>query len=200
MSELDQTSAAIELEEDNLIPDELALLKEQANVLGIKFNANIGLDKLRAKVLAVQKGTSEDEEEEDLESTEEEVTKVVKETETQKRTRIAKEALQLVRVQVTCLDPGKASNQGELITVCNKYIKRMCKFVLFNKPYHIPQMMLDTLKEARFTIQVTEKRDGREFKRMAQVPKYSVEILPALTESELARLAKTQALRENDKE
>lgn len=183
------------VEQEAQLPDERTLLKEQADVLGIRYSPNIGVDKLKAKILEATEGSTESDEED---TSKEAPTAAVKgETSIQKKTRFNKESRRLVRVQVTCLDPTKAGDQGDIITVRNKYIKRMSKFVLFNKPYHIPALMVDTLREARYTVQITERVNGKEVRRMASMPKYSVQILDPLTKEELERLAKSQALRDN---
>jgi hypothetical protein len=58
-------------DEENNKPDELAMLKKRATIMGIKFSNNIGLDALRAKVNAKIEG--EGEEGEDTEAEDETV-------------------------------------------------------------------------------------------------------------------------------
>lgn len=168
--------------EPEVVVDELTVLKQRADVLGIKYSPNIGVDKLREKinnVLAVK--------EEEKTSTNPNLI----------RKRVKAEAMKLIRCRITNLDPKKASLPGEIITVANSYIGTVRKFVPFGEVtengYHIPYCIYLFIKNRKFqSIRTTKNAKGELVTHTALVPEFAIEVLPQLTEKELKDLAKAQ--------
>lgn len=179
--------------------DELVALKERADLMGIKYHPNISLEKLREKVNnALESKTndsdeSDDSDEENQDSKQD--TKSVKETLAQSRIRLKKEQLKEIRVNVVCMNPIKKNFTGEYFSVSNGVLGTTTKFVQFNTPWHMPQILVDDIKSKTCSIYVKDKdAKGDWIERQKQIKEYVVEILPSLTQEGLDDLAKQQAL------
>lgn len=182
------------------IPDEKTILLERAKQLGIKVSGNIGLDTLREKIQDHLDGkVSKDEnEEKDTKKAESKDTEPVEETLAAKVKRLRLDALQLVRVRITCMNPFKKDITGEVITVSNRYIGRVSKLIPFNleEPYHVPKVLIEELKTRRYLNVKTVRKDGVDVvqpEAMRELPEYAIEYLPKLTEKELNDLKIQQA-------
>lgn len=179
-------------EQDEPQLDELTLLKQRAQTLGIKFHPSIGLESLRSKVSAAL--TGEDAEE----AAEEPVPEApAAESRIQMRNRLRKEASALVRVRVTCMNPNKKEWKGEIFTVSNSVVGTFRKYVQFNteEGWHVPQIILNMLKARQFQTFYTIKNErGVAVRKGKLVPEFAVEVLPPLTEKELLELSRRQAL------
>ena len=108
-----------------------------------------------------------------------------------------KEHMALVRVRVSCLNPMKAQIKGEVITVANKYLGTVSKFVPFGEQtddgFHIPKILLAEMKSRKFNSVTTKKGpNGQMLPTQRLVPEFAIEELEPLTEQELARLAAAQ--------
>ena len=79
---------------------ELDILKAQADRMGISYKANISLTTLKAKIQLVQDG----------ESLEPEASRVDNTVQEDQADAVYKEAMKLIRVQITPLDTNKATN------------------------------------------------------------------------------------------
>lgn len=210
---------------DMPVVDEMTLLRDRAKQLGIKVGPNIGIDSLRKRIQDHLDGSpsddEDDSEEEDFENEEtdksdekedeDEVEKTTtskkssqktavpkKETIAEKIRRLRKEHLKLVRVRITCMNPAKKDMTGEFITIANKYIGKVSKFVPFNleEPYHIPQVIYKELLSRRYVNVRSVRRGGVEVTQpesMREVPEFAIEVLPPLTEKELNNLKIQQA-------
>ena len=173
-----------------LVQDELQILRDRANLLGVRFHPSISLDKLREKVVAATSGeaTPPDEAKD---------TEPVEETVGQKRNRMKRDALALVRVRITCMNPAKAEWEGEIVTAGNSLIGSVKKFVPFNADdgWHIPNILLQQLRERQCQIfhTVTDAR-GNKVRKGKLIKEFAIEVLPPLTPEELAELARRQAM------
>ena len=173
-------------------PDELALLKQRATVLGVEFSNNIGIDTLRERVHAKLA--------QDEEGTVKEQEGGVQEAAPTKMTirqKLIKENMRLIRVRVTNLDPKKKEMPGEIFTIANEYIGTVRKFIPYGEAtdggYHIPYCLYKMLKRKKFnSIQVRRDKQGNEQVNTRWVPEFSLEILPDLTPEELKQLAQAQ--------
>lgn len=166
--------------------DELTLLKERADLMGIKYHPSIGLATLKEKVNSALSGAEE----------EEEVT-VNEETPEQKRARLIAEATKLIRIRLTCMDPNKKGWTGEIFTVSNDIVGTVRKFVPFNaeKGYHVPNIIYKHLKrKKRQEFRTIKTRKGMDIKQGYLVPAFAIEVLPPLTPAELKDLAQRQAM------
>ncbi len=118
----------------------------------------------------------------------------------QARLRARKEALKLVRVVITVKDPSKQSWEGEIISAGNDVIGEVKKFVPYmnaEEGYHLPQIILNVLKDKECTVFVNRKgKDGKMLKEAKQIKAYSFEYLEPLTTDELTELGRSQTDRQ----
>lgn len=177
--------------------DEKEVLMQRADKLGIKYSNNIGLETLRERInakLEEREAVVEEEEEEQPKKKETKTAAQVKETAVQKA---RKEALKLVRVNITSMENTKNNLSGEIFTVSNAVVGTIKRYVPFGVDWHIEQILLNTLKEKEFQRFGTEKTPGGQTVRRAKsVPAYAIQILPPLTEKELEDLRKSQLARQ----
>ena len=168
-------------------PDELTSLKARADLMGISYHPSIGLEKLREKVnaaLAVEKPAGV----------------AAEEDEAAQRRRAIEEATKLVRVRVNCMNPAKKEWSGEIITVGNSVVGTHKKYIPFNAEdgWHIPHIMYEALlgRECQVFVTVTDSR-GNKSRKGRIIKEFAVEVLPPLSQEELAELARRQAMAGN---
>lgn len=162
----------------------LDALKEQATELGISFHPNISLEKLSQRIKE-----HEVEQEAAAEAPKPKAKKTLKEH--------REEALKLVRVNVTCMNPAKNEWEGELFTVGNSVIETQTKFVPFNttEGWHIPYIMYKLLRDRQCQVFYTAKVQGNDVRVGKQIKEFAIDVLPPLTEQERKELAVRQAMR-----
>ena len=163
--------------------EELQLLKERADLMGIKYSKNVGADTLRAKV------------NEKLE--EAALMNQLRNNKALLRKKIQSEQLKLVRIRLTCMNPAKKAWKGEIFTIANEVIGTVKKFVPYNPKfytngYHVPKCIYDLLKQKQFLNITTEQKGPNIVVHTEFVPEFSIEVLPALTKKELEQLAADQ--------
>lgn len=114
---------------------------------------------------------------------------------------IRTQALKMIRVKINNLDPADAEVPGAIITCQSRYTGKVSKYVPYDEDqhpngYHIPQMILDDLQSRTFNLRKEKKTAGSSFGvkqyKTTRVKKFSIEILPDLTEAELKDLANQQ--------
>ena len=172
-----------------LTQDELTTLKARADLLGISYHPSIGLEKLREKINA---------------STSDEVPKTnavqasaQEENVNQKRARLKKEALELVRIRVTCMNPAKAEWEGEIFTVGNSAVGSVTKYVPFNADagWHVPRIIYTQLVERQCQVFFTKTDSrGNKSRQGKLIKEFAIEVMPQLTPEELHDLAQRQAM------
>ena len=177
--------------------DELSVLKQRAQLMGITFHPNIGLDKLREKV-AAHLSTDEPSAAAIAESNaaEQVAQAPQKETPAEYRARRLREATALVRIRVTCMNPAKREWQGEIITAGNSLVGTHRKYVPFNgEPWHVPRIIYNQLIERQCQVFHTMP-DGRggKMRKGKLIKEFAIEVLPNLTKEELRDLAQRQAM------
>ena len=107
------------------------------------------------------------------------------------------EALKLVRVRISCMNPQRAKMGSVIITTGNEYTGTVRKVVFFGEKtengYHIPQIILNVLQRRKFQ-QVVEERNhkGHLVPRARWMKEFNIEILPPLTQKELNALKDRQ--------
>jgi hypothetical protein len=118
------------------------------------------------------------------------------ETEGQKKNRLRREAMALVRVRVSCMDPQKKNLKGELLCISNKNFGTVQRFIPFNREWHIEKVLYDGLMEKEYMVFDREKtgRAGIEVVTPRNVPAFNIQVLPPLTKGELKDLAQRQAM------
>lgn len=172
--------------------DELTTLKARAEMLGIKFHPSISVEKLREKVNAAAIGDT---------SPIEKAASVIKEAEVetaaQFKARKRREANELIRIRVTCMNPAKTEWEGEMFTAGNSAIGSFTKFVPFNadEGWHVPRIILNQIQQRQCQIFTTVRDSrGNSTRQGKLIKEFAVEILPALTQEELHDLAQRQAM------
>lgn len=203
------------MSEDNVNPADLSpeeqekfqlrKAKEQATKLGINFSPNIKLDTLNERIdekLKELEGSEETDEAkaDESASTDSQDSKPksepTNESASKRAARKRAEATKLVRVNVTCMNPNKKEWDGEIISVSNRVIGTVKKFVKFNTEngYHIPQVILNVLKSRQFQTFVTKTNDrGMKYREGKLVREFGIEYLEPLTQKELEELKNKQA-------
>lgn len=175
-------------EEVEIQEDELTALKERANIMGIKFHPNIGIDALRERLEPLLSNPEQNIVEESNDVSGDETAK-------QQLARLTAECNRLVRCRITSMNPMKKSYTGEIFTAGNRAIGTIKKFVHYDVPWHIPQMILTQIENAEYqTFMDIKDGKGNKIRRGKLVKAFSVEILPDLTKDELHALAQRQAM------
>ena len=190
---------------------ELDSLKRRADILGIEYGPNIGLNTLRERVNAK---LNEDQQEENPEATVEEVTgepddaRNMTEIETapveaeltpmQRRMKAKNEQMKLVRIRISNMNPAKKDLPGEIITVGNELVGTVRKYVPYGEMsedgWHVPNIIYKHLKSKRF-LNIRVRKDpktGRDRIEQGMALENSIEVLPPLTQKQLDDLARAQ--------
>ena len=172
---------------EELGQDELGTLKARADMLGVKYDPSISLEKLREKITASLEN-----------ETKNEGTGIgATESDTQKRIRLQQEASKLVRIRVTCMNPVKKEWEGEIFTVGNAGVGTFKKYVPFNADdgWHVPNIIYETMKERQCQVFTSSKtKNGVTMRQGKLIKEFAIEVLPPLTEEELKDLAQRQAM------
>jgi len=187
-----------------MTPNELDLLKARADQMGISYKSNIGLETLRAKIQAKLDGVTDptDDDHDGIPDAAEKnppAKRVKTKAEAEQEIRDAqnRDQLALVRVRINCLNPMKAALQGEIVTVANKFVGTVRKFIPFGEAtdngYHVPLILLNELKSRKFNSVKTKKGiNGSIDITQRLVPEFAIEELEPLTMEELDKLAASQ--------
>ncbi|CAL9956775.1 hypothetical protein VPHD292_0022 [Vibrio phage D292] len=158
---------------------ELEALKERADLMGIKYSPNIGVDTLREKVNA------------QLETEETGSVKVG----SNRYQALRREAMKLVRVRVTNLNPSKKESEAEFVRAGNRLVSAS-RLVPFETETHIENILLNVLKGRQYCIVVHEKNsEGKKVPVRKMRKEFQIEELPPLTEKELQELKESQIKR-----
>ena len=180
--------------DDNVQESELDALKARATQMGIKFHPSSGIDSLKEKINArlAEDTTPAADVEEDAPAAD----LSPKQLENAKRIALKKEATRLIRVRVANMNPSKKEWEGEIFTTGNLVTGTIKKYVPFDVEFHVPKMILDMIqaRECQVFHTVTDPRTRQKTRKGKLVKEFAVEILPALTESELRDLAQRQAM------
>ena len=187
-TEQEQDDAAL------LAATELENLKSRAEKLGVKFHPSISAEKLREKIKAAQsEGEGGVGEQSEVKS----ATGTTEESPAAKKLRLKREALKLVRVRITCMNPAKKEWEGEIITVANNAVGTVKRYVPFNTEdgWHVEHILLEQLRERQCQIFTTDKDSrGNKVRKGKLIREFAIEVLDPLTEEELRDLAQRQAM------
>jgi hypothetical protein len=210
MSDIDNDTS------DLPVVDELTALKARADQIGLKYHPNIGLETLREKVNAALSAPGPveqpkvDEAEDDpapedpallnqpaANAAPESLDAPVTETLSQRRLRKKREANELIRIRVTCMNPAKKEWEGELFTAGNSVVGSFSKFVPFNidEGWHVPRIIYNQIVQRQFQTFRNEKtKNGVTVRRSGLIREFAIEVLPQLSLDELQELAQRQAM------
>lgn len=103
-------------------------------------------------------------------------------------------AMKLVRVIITPMEANKASSlENELFCAGNSVIGTVKRVITFSEPWHVEQILLNTIKEKQYQQYITKKNARGITTTQARLVKaYSIEYLDPLTEEEIAELGDRQ--------
>jgi hypothetical protein len=184
--------------------DELAALKERADIMGITYHPNIKLEKLKAKVNAKLSDEVDEYTDEETETINDAIeaesadmfTPLKKETPMQLKAQRRLDCLKLVRIRVACMNPVKANMKGDIFSVGNSEIGMIKKYIPFNaeQGWHVPNMILQELRDKKFVSHYDVKIGNKTVTKTKLIPEYSIEILDPLTMEEIKDLAQRQLI------
>lgn len=186
-------------------PTELDMLKQRAKLMGITFSNNIGLDALKAKIeehkaAAMAKSQAPASASTEMTMATEQTEPAAQNPKAKKislRAQLQKEKMKLVRLRITNLDPKKKDLPGEILTVANEYLGTVRKFVPFGEQtdngYHVPYCLYEMMRDRKFlSIKTRKGPKGQTIVEQQMAREFALEVLPPLTEAELARLSTAQ--------
>lgn len=171
-------------EQNQQQPDELTTLKAKADLMGIQYSPNIGLDTLRERVNKRLQDTKQNQQQS------------VNAAHVVVDTRM--ESMKLVKVIVTSMDQTKKDYPGEVFTVSNAVIPTIKRFVPFGIETHVEKILLDVIKDKQ-CLQLVEDSQAKikGMKKKKIIRAYAVQELPQLTVEELEELRKAQLARQS---
>lgn len=112
-------------------------------------------------------------------------------------TEVTKDAMKLLRVIITPMNPLKRDIQGDIFSVGNSVIPTYTKYVPYNVEWHIPQIMYDMLNEKEETAMIKSRDNrGRDVIHTRTIKAFNIAVLPPLTQAQLDELARVQSVRE----
>ena len=169
-------------------PNELDLLREQAQLLGINFSGNTGIDTLKKKIAEKLAEKPEDPS----------AASPAEKTLGQFRQEQIAEHARLIRCRITCLNPAKADLRGEFIGAGNDIIGTIRKFVPYGEGsengYHLEAILVNELRSRQFNqVKTTRGDKGQVVISQKLVNEYAIQELDPLTPKELEDLARVQA-------
>lgn len=187
------------MSEDTVVAqDELAVLKVRADLLKIPYHPSIGVDKLREKVAAALSDEPAVIAPVVASAPEAAPAEPAVETEPMRLRRIKRQALALVRIRLTCMNPAKKDWEGEIITTGNSLIGTVAKFVPFinaDEGWHVPHIIYEQLVGRMCQIFVAKKlKNGATVREGKLIREFAIEVMPSLTQEELHELAQRQAM------
>lgn len=196
-----------ELDNDDLEANELSILKQRAQMMGVGFSNNIGLETLKERIAAK---IAENEAKANPQNQMPKVNPLADAGEVEQPTNTGKKKtlrqwamerdMRLIRLRITNLDPKKKDLPGEILTVANEYLGTVSKYVPFGEPtdngYHVPYCIYKFMKSRKFlSIRTfTDKNNGNQVKvEQRWANEFALEILDPLTPEELKKLGAAQA-------
>lgn len=179
----------IAMSDDNEITqDEMTTLKARADMMGLTYHPSIGLEKLREKVLSAVAP-------EVLNQAEAPSTHI--ETASELRFRKKREASELVRVRITCMNPDKKEWEGEIFTVGNSVVGSFTRFVPFGAEdgWHVEKIIYNQIaaRQCQIFVAIRDAK-GNTVRKGKLIKEFGVEVLPNLDAEELEELARRQAM------
>jgi len=179
-------------------PDALQILKDKADILGIKYGPRIGAESLRMKIAAKLNDEPDPDEEETKAETVASDRKLSKtEIEAKIRQETYERNMKLVRLRISNLNPAKKDQHGEILTVANKFLGIVKKYIPYGEAseegYHVPYCLYLQLKKRRFLQIKTRTVKGQIEVLTKWVPEFALEVLDPLTPKELNHLRNAQA-------
>ncbi len=163
-------------------------LLARAQLMGLTIHPNAKNDTIAAKIAAALADKP------DPETGKQETAPkpdVVADAEPEPKAKEIHPAKRLHRVLVSCNDPQKADQTGDILSVSNGDVGNIRFYVHFNKPWHVPHIVLETMKESKLFLH-SSRKDGREI-ITREVPRYNIQYLDPLNDKQRERIAAKQA-------
>ena len=226
--EILDTNPEEEEENKLIAKNDLIALKLKADSMKLKYHPNIGLGKLQIKIddaikLKEKEQTKSETVEEEVSAlleglSVEELEAMLRkkqpvnpaaivsskpfergiESLAMRRQRVIKECSKLVRVNVTTRNPLKKNWQSEILKSGNDLVGSFTKCIVFSKPYHIPQIILNTMKESQYqAFKTVRMGNGMETQKGYLTEEYVIEYLNPLNKVELEDLQRSQSVSKN---
>lgn len=216
------------------VPDALTAMKAKADLMGLSYHPNIGLDTLRDRVNAALAGEPAKQEQAPVVEpvvtpvapaapvqayqaaslapvaevpvkryvspkafADEESLAVEGESIAEKRMRLKRHALALVRIRVTNMNPLKKEWEGEIIAAGNGLVGTVKKYVPFaaEDGWHVPRILYNVLRDRMCQVfyTVTDPVSKQKVRKGRLIKEFAIDVLEPLTPEELAELAARQA-------
>jgi len=118
------------------------------------------------------------------------------ETEYEQLERLRAEALVLLPVTVTSMDPADANLTAVVVSVGNRRLGQITKAIPFGYKWYMPRILLNHLEEQKFTrssMVPVPGVPGSERLHTQTISKYAITYHPIPSPAELSELAKAQA-------
>ena len=169
--------------QDAPVIDELSMLKQRADLMGIKYAPNISLETLKERV---NKAMADEESDPKIQS-------YAVDAGVPNDPYAVERAHQsaLVRVIVVCHDPSKNHLESELLAVENNLVRDK-RVVFFGKEWHITRALLESLRDRKYQAFRKLKTSQGEVHKPYLVPAYSIQELTPLSDNEIAQIARKQ--------
>jgi hypothetical protein len=176
--------------------DELTVLKQRAKLMGVPISNNIGLETLRERIRAKMEAIDK------IENPTVAIPEIGETIAGTKplsiREQLQRDEMKLVRLRITNLDPNKKDLHGEIFTLANEYLGTVAKYIPFGEVtdngYHVPYCIYRQLESRKFlNIRTKKASNGQTKVEQGWVKEFALEVLPPLTQNELAKLANAQA-------
>jgi hypothetical protein len=186
---------------EDAAPNELQMLKSRADLMGVTYSNNIGLDALRRKIEAKLNGEEEKPEVTEVADKVHAANPLAGQNEPVKRKTLRQhlhdEQMKLVRVRITNMDPKKKDLPGEIFTIANEHLGTVRKYIPYGEVtddgYHVPYCIYRQLESRKFlNIRSVKGKNGVPKIEQRWAKEFSLEVLPQLTDAELKRLATAQ--------
>lgn len=158
-------------------------LLEYCKEKNIPMNSNSSVDTIMKKITEFENGIKKLNE-----------TSIITTDLSTKKDSLEKQANKLIRCKIVCYNPAKNKIGGEIIAVGNSVIPEQKKFIKYDTPYHISQLMYNVLKEKTFTRFKTINTAQEKTQKAFQAKEYAIEILPPLTADEYDAIRQRQLL------
>jgi hypothetical protein len=116
------------------------------------------------------------------------------ETDAERIKRELQEAMALIPVTVTSMDPADANLQAVIVSVGNRKLGQISKAIPFGYKWYMPKILIDEMEATQFCrTTMVPTGHGTERPNTQWMKKYAIQYHPLPTPKELADLAKAQA-------
>lgn len=182
--------------------NELLVLKQRAQLLGIQHSNNISAATLRDKINKKLEASEASEQTSVDTFVEDEAVVNPLETVPEKKKTFRQitiaENMRLIRCRITNMDPKKKDLPGEIFTIANEYLGTVRKYVPFGEVtdngFHVPYCIYKMMDNRKFLNLRSRKLPNGQIRiDQGWAKEFALEILPPLTSTEISRLATAQA-------